>query len=82
MKTAVSIPDRLFKDAEALAARLRVSRSELFARAVKDFVDRHREETITTRLNEVYGDREDDSRLDSALLAAQIQSIRPDDKRW
>ncbi|MEK7329802.1 MAG: ribbon-helix-helix protein, CopG family, partial [Candidatus Eisenbacteria bacterium] len=33
MKTAISLPDSLFRSGDALAKRLGVSRSELFARA-------------------------------------------------
>ena len=36
MKTAISLPDPLFKSADALARRLGVSRSELFANAMAD----------------------------------------------
>ena len=34
MKTAISIPDEVFRSAERLAQRLGVSRSELYAKAV------------------------------------------------
>ncbi len=36
MKTAVSLPDDLFRMAEAAARRLQVSRSELYARAITE----------------------------------------------
>jgi metal-responsive CopG/Arc/MetJ family transcriptional regulator len=39
MKTAVTIPDRVFQSAEKLAARLSVSRSELYARALASLVE-------------------------------------------
>ena len=38
MKTAISLPDALFHSAEALAHRLGVSRSKLFANAVAEFI--------------------------------------------
>jgi predicted transcriptional regulator len=40
MKTAVSIPDDVFEDAERLASRLHTSRSQFSARALADFVAR------------------------------------------
>ena len=41
MKTAISIPDPVFRSAERLAARLGLSRSELYCRALKDLLARH-----------------------------------------
>ena len=38
MKTAVSVPDPLFRRAERTAKRLGISRSELYARALNDFL--------------------------------------------
>ena len=51
MKTAISIPDNLFADAERLASRLQTSRSELYARALAEFVARHDEERVTSAMN-------------------------------
>jgi len=50
MKIAVSLPDGLFKMAEATSRRLRVSRSELYAKALAEFLKRQQENTITERL--------------------------------
>ena len=50
MKTAVSIPDPVFRSADELAARLRISRSELYSRALAAMVDEHRESLITRAL--------------------------------
>jgi len=36
MKTAISLPDPVFRSAEQLAARLGISRSELYCRAIRD----------------------------------------------
>jgi len=58
MKTAISIPDNVFRAAERLARRLGLSRSELYARAVAEFVAQHRGQDITERLNAVYDERE------------------------
>ncbi len=55
MKTAVSIPDEIFADAERLAERLGTSRSKLYAQALEDFVSRHdrNDGSITEQINEV-----------------------------
>ena len=47
MKTAISIPDAIFETADQLAARLGVSRSELYVTAIRDFLKRHREDKVT-----------------------------------
>jgi predicted transcriptional regulator len=47
MKTAVSVPDEVFDRAERLAKRLKVSRSELYSRALQEFVIRHSPEEVT-----------------------------------
>jgi metal-responsive CopG/Arc/MetJ family transcriptional regulator len=51
MKTAVSIPDDVFEDAERLANRLKVSRSRLYADAVRDYVKRRDPDAITAAMN-------------------------------
>ncbi len=55
MKTAVSIPDELFESAEGLARRVGMTRSELYAKALRDYLREHGREGITERLDEVYG---------------------------
>ena len=54
MKTAVSLPDGLYKDAEELARSMGVPRSRLFAMALEEYIDRHRSERITAALDKVY----------------------------
>lgn len=53
MKVAVSIPDAVFAAADALAKQLRTSRSDLYARAVSAYVDKHSDEQITAAINAV-----------------------------
>src|SRR5262249_3610190 len=53
MKTAVSIPDDVFKDAESLAWRTKKSRSQLFSDAVREYVARHAPEAVTDAMNQV-----------------------------
>ncbi len=56
MKTAVSIPDDVFEDAERLARRLQTSRSRLYAKALSEFVARHDDDRITAALDQVVDD--------------------------
>ena len=52
MKTAVSIPDDVFADAERLALRLQTSRSNLYARALAEFVARHDDDRVTALMDQ------------------------------
>lgn len=52
MKVAVSIPDDVFAQAEALAGELRLSRSGMYARALREYLDR-RTDDATARMNSV-----------------------------
>lgn len=51
MKVAVSVPDPLFHDAEAVSRRLRVPRSQLYSRALEAYVREHSDEDVTARLD-------------------------------
>ena len=53
MKTAVSIPDDVFQQAEQLARRTETSRSALYARALAEYVARHTPDQITDAMNRV-----------------------------
>jgi metal-responsive CopG/Arc/MetJ family transcriptional regulator len=74
MKTAISLPDDLFESADALAKRLGVSRSELYATAVAEFLAKHQDVKVTERLDAVYG--HEPSRLEPPLRRAQRRSLR------
>ena len=80
MKTAISIRDDIFQAAEETARELRISRSELYARAVREFVERHSSENVTGRLNRIYGDKAQASTLDAGL--AEMQSRSLDGEKW
>jgi len=53
MKTAVSIPDPVFKAAERLARRTRKSRSQLFSDALEEYVARHAPDDVTEAMDRV-----------------------------
>lgn len=72
MKTAVSIPDNVFEDAERLASRLQTSRSKLYARALAEFVARHDDDRVTTLMDQAV--REAGAEGDSFLHAAAQQT--------
>lgn len=58
MKTAISLPDKLFQEADRFAIRAGISRSELYANAVTEYLARRNEAVITSRLNAIYGQPE------------------------
>jgi hypothetical protein len=53
MKTAVSLPDDVFEEAERLAAELQTSRSQLYSRALQEFVARHAPDRLAEAMNRV-----------------------------
>lgn len=53
MKTNISIPGDVYEDAERLVSRLRTSRSQLYARALAEFVARHDDERSTAAMDAV-----------------------------
>jgi len=54
MKTAVSIPDDVFEDAERLARLTKRSRSQLFSEALREYVARHAPEEVTEAMDRVW----------------------------
>ena len=73
MKTAISIPNNVFEQAESLARKLKISRSELFTEAVKVYLKENHVEDVTAKLNEVYENAA--LNLDNDLLKAQTASL-------
>lgn len=54
IKTAVSIKESLFKEAETLAKKLEISRSKLFAVALENFIRQQENRELLKKINEVY----------------------------
>jgi hypothetical protein len=62
MKTAISIPDDVFREVERATKKLGISRSELFTRAVREFLFTQRSDAIKQSYDEAFGPApEDDS---------------------
>jgi metal-responsive CopG/Arc/MetJ family transcriptional regulator len=78
MRTAIYIPDDIFKTAERIARRLKISRSELYARAVKEYIAELDAESTTEKLNTLYA--REDSKLDSVF--SQVQKRALQDEEW
>lgn len=80
VKTAISIPDAIYEDAERLAKVRGWSRSELYANAVSAYVKSERFLGVREKLDALYGQNADDSAVDPLLAAAQERSLPKD--RW
>ncbi len=72
MKTAISLPDELFRQADMLANRLGKSRSEFIADALRDHLRQLGDAAVTARLDAVYRDlglsQEDQQWLDTSAV--------------
>jgi len=73
MKTAISIPDPIFQSAEIMAHHLAISRSELFTKAISEYLDAHKYRDVTESLNQVYNELS--SSVDEELVSMQLDSI-------
>lgn len=78
MKTAISIPDSIYKAADKLAAYLGMTRSALYTKAIKKLILEYRDDRITEKLNTVY--KKESSNIDPVL--EKIQAISVDKGEW
>ena len=77
MKTAISVPDALFRTGERVAKKLSMSRSQLYATALAEFVRTRVSADVTRRLDEVYA--RESSALDPVLDDLQRQALDSED---
>lgn len=75
MKTAISLPDGLFRDAEKYAARSGKTRSQLYAEALAEFLARHAPDEVTETMNRVL-ERVRDPYPDPALRTAARRVLK------
>lgn len=73
MKTAVSLPDELFRKTDRLAKRMKLSRSALVAAALEAYIIRQQDDEITEQLNRVYA--HEDSRSPEWLRRAAARTL-------
>ncbi len=73
LKTAISIPEDIYRDAEDAAEKLGMTRSGLYSAAVADFLNRYRKDDIRTKLNEVHA--AGSPGIDPALVVMQFASL-------
>jgi metal-responsive CopG/Arc/MetJ family transcriptional regulator len=73
MKTAISIPDKIYRDAERLSRRLKKSRSQVYTEAVTEYVARHDPQAVTEAMNRVC--EAVDTRPDPAISGAARRTL-------
>jgi metal-responsive CopG/Arc/MetJ family transcriptional regulator len=78
MKTAISIPDKIYRDAERLSRRLKKSRSQVYTEAVTEYVARHDPDAVTEAMNRVCEAM--DTYSDPAFSAAARHTL--EDVEW
>jgi hypothetical protein len=71
MKAAISVPDPVFKAADRLAKRRRMSRSELYTRAIVALLKAEDEAEVTAQLDRAYPEPS------SSALPAELKSLPP-----
>lgn len=78
MKVAISLPDPLFTAADHLAGQLHLSRSQLYAQAIAEFLEKRQEAAIVQKLNAVHGAPQEG--VEPAVMKAQLRLL--DDEAW
>jgi metal-responsive CopG/Arc/MetJ family transcriptional regulator len=73
MKTAISIPDKVYSEAERLSRRLKKSRSQVYTEAVTEYIARHDPDAVTEAMNRVC--EVVDSRPDPAFAKAARRTL-------
>ena len=79
MKTAISLPDRIYFEAEKTAKNLGISRSALYLNALTDYLKKNSRKNITKKLDEVYG-ADDYYKEFEPISNAALESIRESTK--
>jgi predicted transcriptional regulator len=81
VKTAISVPDETFARATQAARVLRISRSELFSRAVERFLDELEDDAVTARIDAALARLGDDGSV-AAAVAVGRRRVGGGDGDW
>jgi metal-responsive CopG/Arc/MetJ family transcriptional regulator len=77
MKTAISIDNKLYEEAEKFSKNTGLSRSKLYSTAINEYLQNHLPDLITEQLNAYYKDHE--SKLDDDLKYAAYRTLNRED---
>lgn len=78
MKTAISIPDNLFNEADTTAKQLGLARSQLYVKAIKEFIEHHNKDRVMEKLNTVYSNQTKDDDANDAGLESLREATKDD----
>ena len=73
IKTAISIQESLFEEADALARKMKVSRSRLLALALEEYLRRERDRELIRRIDEAYEDYPDSGEMEQQRGMKKLQ---------
>jgi len=78
IKTAISIDENLFKEAEKLSAKMKISRSQFFSKAVEEMLERKKNQRLLEMINESVTELSDDEKKTNALSLEQQKKFFKD----
>ena len=82
VKTGVSLEETLAGRADALAKELGITRSDLYSRALTQFIERRENELLLDRLNEAHAGKEQDEEEREFLEWSKEYSQRRFGDEW
>ncbi|NMR28551.1 ribbon-helix-helix protein, CopG family [Crystallibacter degradans] len=82
MKTAISMPDKTFERADALAKSLGLSRSEFISRAVDHYADELERSSLTNRIDAAIESCGFDNDATTAVVGAGRATLSADGDEW
>ena len=77
LKTAISIPENIFLQADETAKVLGLNRSRLYTAAIAEYLEKHRDDRIKAKLNEIYA--LENSQVDPIFIKAQMAGLAKED---
>ena len=75
MKTAVSIPDDVFEQAELFAKSARKSRSQVYSEALKEYVAKYAPDSVTEAMNRVCDELDEREKKPDTFVALAARRI-------
>ena len=75
VKTAISISERLFQEADQIADEMKIPRSQVVALALEDFVRRYRNKQLLDQINAAHSEPPTEEEIES------LQSMRAYQRR-
>jgi metal-responsive CopG/Arc/MetJ family transcriptional regulator len=78
VKTAISVDEVLFEQANALAREMGIPRSQVFARALEDYLRRRENRRLLDEINAALGDDPQSEEIENARRMRRMQRATPD----